>query len=379
MFGEYAVFLAIVNIIVITSTLKYEQAVFLPDEEEKAFNVLALALLFVVAISTLVFIISLSIDLISSDNSFLKQYSWIPLIPILVLIQGVYFCLRNWISRQGNYRLISVGMVVRAVVANLGFIILGYYHYLAIGLIVGTILGQLSETCLILVIIFNRDRNLIHSVKYKEMKNLFHRYKNFPKYSLSSELINTLSVQSPIFILTTFFNPVIAGNYSLVQRVMGLPTKLISRSTQEVFKKKTANERIKYGKFNATYIKTFLMLLGIGIIPAVFFWFFLPRLFPIIFGKEWVEAGIYARYLSIMFLFQFSISPLGFSLYIAEKQNYEFYWQTLLLIITSVALFTGIYLNKPDLSILFFSISYSIMYILYFYWGWKFSKGNEYS
>ncbi len=379
MFGEYAVFLAIVNIIVITSTLKYEQAVFLPDEEEKAFNVLALALLFVVAISTLVFIISLSIDLISSDNSFLKQYSWIPLIPILVLIQGVYFCLRNWISRQGNYRLISVGMVVRAVVANLGFIILGYYHYLAIGLIVGTILGQLSETCLILVIIFNRDRNLIHSVKYKEMKNLFHRYKNFPKYSLSSELINTLSVQSPIFILTTFFNPVIAGNYSLVQRVMGLPTKLISRSTQEVFKKKTANERIKYGKFNATYIKTFLMLLGIGIIPAVFFWFFLPRLFPIIFGKEWVEAGIYARYLSIMFLFQFSISPLGFSLYIAEKQNYEFYWQILLLIITSVALFTGIYLNKPDLSILFFSISYSIMYILYFYWGWKFSKGNEYS
>ena len=375
LFGDYAVFLAVVNLIVITSTLKYEQAIFLPKEEEKASNILVLALFFVVIISTIIFIISLSVNLIISNNNvFLKKYSWINLIPVLVLVQGIYFCLRNWISRKGNYRLISTGMIIRILVANLSFILLAHYHYLGIGLIVGTIIGQSIETILILVVILNRDRKIIRFINYKEIIRLFHRYKDFPKYSLSAELINSLCAQNPVFMLSTFYNPGIVGNYSLVQRVLGLPINLFSSSTLEVFKKKASNEKNQFGSFDNIYIKTFFILLVIGIIPAILFWFFLPDLFPLIFGPKWVDAGKYARYLSIMFLFQFTISPLGFSLYIAEKQRYNLYWQILLLVFTSLGLLIGLYYKSANLSILLFSLSYAAMYILYFYWGLKFSK-----
>lgn len=377
LFGDYAVYLAIVSLIVIASTLKYEQAIFLPSEEEKAFNILVLSLFFVIIITSIILISSITIKIIFSESELLKKYRWIYFIPILVIIQGTYFCLRNWISREGNYRLISIGMIIRIITANASFILLGYFNHLEIGLIVGTIIGQAVETTLILIYVIMRYNRLIQYINYKEIIKLFHRYKDFPKFSLTAEFINSLGAQNPILMLTTFYNPSIVGNYSLVQRILGLPTKLISSSTSEVFKKKAANERIKYGKFDNIYIKTFFMLLLVGIIPAIFFWLFLPELFPIIFGAKWVVAGKFARYLSIMFLFQFAISPLGFSLYIAEKQKYNLYWQILLLIFTSAGLLIGVYFKNVLLSILLFSISYASMYILYFYWGFKFSKERQ--
>ncbi len=377
LFGEYAVFLAVTNLIVLISTLKYDIAIFLPSEEEKAINILSLSLFFVVSISFFVFIIILGINLIaSSNNIFLKKYYWINLIPALVLVQGIYPCLRNWISRQGKYRIISIGLITRMFMTNASFMIFGYFNLMRSGLIIGTIIGQLLEIIFLVIFILLSNKSLFKFISYNQVKAMFYRYKDFPKYSLPAEMLNSLTVQSPVLLLSSFFNPFIVGNYSIVQRVLGMPLKLVSSSTLEVFKKKASNERNKYGSFDNIYLKTFFMLLAIGIIPAILFWLFLPDLFPIIFGPKWVDAGLYARYLSIMFLFQFAISPLGYSLYIAEKQNYELYWQILLLILTSLGLFIGIHFLRPDLSILLFSICYSAMYILYFYWGWKSAKGN---
>ena len=374
-FGEFAFFLAVVNITVVISTLKYEQAIFLPPEEDKAFNILALSLVFVIGTSLLILLSIILLQFFTPiSKSFMNEHSWIYLVPLLVFAQGTYYCFRNWVSREGFYKVISYGMIFKTIVTNAAFLVLGYFKFLSSGLIIGAILGQFAESILLLAIIIKKSHTLFPTIDYREIIKLFKRYKDFPKYSLPAEVINNFGAQNPVFVLASFYTPAIVGNYSLIQRVLGLPVKIISGSTLEVFKKKASNEKNTKGNFSSVYLKTFLMLLIIGIIPAILFWFLLPDLVPLIFGKEWAEAGLYARYLAIMFLFQFTISPLGFSLYLAEKQKYNLYWQILLLVFTSIGLFTGVLLKQAALSILFFSVSYSLMYILYFYWGLKFSK-----
>ena len=378
LFGEYALYLAIVNLIVIVSTLKFEIAIFLPTEEGNAINVLAITLFFVCCftiISGIIIFFTIYFDSYLPSN--LTRHLWLKLIPLLVFFQGVSSSLKSWISRQGKYRFISMGLISRILLTNIIFVIFGYAYVLQTGLIYGSIIGQMTEMLLYAFVILRSDKRSFLLINIEQMKIMFRRYINFPKYSLPAETLNSFTTQNPVFLLSSFYSPIIVGNYSLVQRVLGVPLKLFASSTLEVFKKKASNDKQTFGKFDSIFLKTFLMLFLTGLIPAILFWFFLPELFPIIFGKEWVTAGQYARYLSIMFLFQFSISPLGFSLYISEKQNYELYWQILLIIFTSFGLIIGIYLNKPEMSIMLFSITYSIMYLLYFYWGWKFSKDNS--
>ena len=101
--------------------------------------------------------------------------------------------------------------------------------------------------------------------------------------------------------------------------------------------------------------------------PAILIAIFSPVVFEWVLGSEWKQAGFYARYLSIMFFFQFTVSPLGYTLLIAGKQKLNLIWQVVLLLITSAALMFG-YLNKSaDQSVLLYSIAYSLMYILYFF------------
>ena len=103
--------------------------------------------------------------------------------------------------------------------------------------------------------------------------------------------------------------------------------------------------------------------------------FFAPILFEILFGSEWRDAGIFAKYLLMMFFLQFSISPLSYTLYIAGKQNYNLYWQIMLLITTSIGIFMGVLNNSVDISIIGFSIAYSFMYIVYLVMIYYSAKG----
>ena len=83
------------------------------------------------------------------------------------------------------------------------------------------------------------------------------------------------------------------------------------------------------------------------------------------FGDQWEMSGYYSRYLLIMFCFQFSVSPLSYTLFIRGWQKYDLYWQISLLILTSIGIYVGYYFNSADYAILGFSIAYSIMYLVY--------------
>ena len=199
----------------------------------------------------------------------------------------------------------------------------------------------------------------------KNVLNLFSKYDKFPKYLLPGDLVNTYASQNPIILLNLFFGDAVVGYYSLAERVLGLPIKLISSTTKEVYKQKAAEEFNNVGNCEKVFKNTFKMLFLSSLLPTIFLYFTAPWIFSFFFGNQWETSGFYSRYLLIMFCFQFSVSPLSYTLFISGKQKYDLYWQIGLLFFTSMGLYVGYYLKSAEYAILGFSIAYSLMYIIY--------------
>jgi len=139
----------------------------------------------------------------------------------------------------------------------------------------------------------------------------------------------------------------------------------------EVYKQKAAEDYSKNGNCKAIFLQTFKYLFFIAIIPTLAIAIASPNLFKLVFGESWIQAGLFAQFLSIKFFFQLTVRPLGFTLLIAGNQLWYLYWQIGLLLVTTMGLLLGYYYQSANFSVLFYSVGYSIMYIIYFFISYK--------
>src|SRR5699024_10439346 len=140
-------------------------------------------------------------------------------------------------------------------------------------------------------------------------KVLIKRYSDFPKYRMSQSLLNLAGQRVPEVLLISFFNPAIAGFYSLATRVIKKPESLITEAVYKVFYKESAELRNRgSGLFNSMLKKT-LTLAGMGIVPFGILVVISPSLFSFVFGSEWHTAGVYASYIAVWMYTVFCNTP----------------------------------------------------------------------
>ncbi len=130
------------------------------------------------------------------------------------------------------------------------------------------------------------------------------------------------------------------GYFHLSERTLSLPSTLISSAVATVFTRH-ATDVIKRSKAELLYFvfKIWLSLAGIAILPLIFFLLFAPQAFRIVFGEEWAQAGEVARWLSVVYFFQFISTPTSSIFLVARRLNTSL----LLSIITSVMRVVSVY------------------------------------
>ena len=106
-------------------------------------------------------------------------------------------------------------------------------------------------------------------------------------------------------------------------RILGLPIGLISNSIGEVFKQRAASDYNEFGTCRPIFIKTFKALLISSIVPFTILILFGADIFAFAFGEQWRGAGEYSQILGVMFFFRFTVSPLTYVFYIANKQRLD--------------------------------------------------------
>lgn len=328
-FGVFALYMAIVSIIAVVATGRYEMAIMLPKKDSDAINIVALSILisfFVSFISfVIVFIFNTQITNLLNNP---EISNWLYFIPITILLTGIYQSFNYWSNRKKHYKRLAISRVVQSgstASVNLG---IGFCGFGSSGLIIGQLLGQSISTTILGKLIWNEDKNKLNDIKNLKIFAIARRYIKFPKITIWSSFINSFYNNGKFLILGIVFLPNIIGQLYLAFRVLMIPVSIISTNIADVLFQKTSmmnNIKTSNKEILSKLIKVLFVLMSIALLPSVIIYFFGENLFSFIFGKNWTEAGQYASVLAIALFFQFSIAPFCKVFYVLKKMIYIYF------------------------------------------------------
>ncbi len=366
-FGDLALFISIASVLSILYSGSYEGAILLPKKLNDSYNIVGLAILIVFANSILFFIISCFtnkyINVFSDVNFNRIILIFIPLAAILFSFEKI---LNSWHNRLKKYRKISSTNVSKSIVNSSIQITFGKLKYLNFGLLIGEVTGRLVQIILLTNSLIKNKKLEGLKLSLAQIKIMAKSYYEFPKFSLFSQLLNIISSQLPIFLLTYFFGQQITGFYSLTYRYLRAPLVLLSASVSEVFYQRAAQMHNNNQDVGAFTLKIIKQLFLFGIIPFSIITVFGDIIFAFVFGSEWKLAGVFAQYMAPWLLFNISISPISTIFYVLKKQKQGLIANIILFVLRLSPLALGGILFKDSvITIIIYSFSGCFFYIGY--------------
>jgi O-antigen/teichoic acid export membrane protein len=311
------------------------------------------------------------------------EISWFPdwalFLPLIALIVGFTESFRFYLTRFSKFNDLAKSRIVQAVVLVISHLIFGFLKLGYWGLILGQFCGYLVYVVYLYISIKKFENLNISQWRstFTEQKYFAKKYKDFPLFSMPSDGISVLTSQAPVFFLKSFFGSVTTGIYSLTNRVQGIPGSTIAKSILEVYKDKASREYREKGNCRSAFLKTFYLLLGITIVPFLVIMLFGEPLFAFVFGEDWRLSGTYAMILAPLFAFKMVVSPLSYTLIIAERQRLDFYLHLLMVIAIPASLFVSYKLfENAATSLAYFVATYCVIYLIYLITSYKLSLGN---
>jgi O-antigen/teichoic acid export membrane protein len=378
-FGVFALFLSVTTILSSVSTGKYELAIFLPKEDDDAFSLVLLSSLILTAFSVVSFVVFLFFKAeIASLLGNEKIEIWLLVIPLSIFLTGIGNTLTYWYNRKRHYSKISIGNVTQTSVQASTNLTLGYLGLGIAGLIISNVFGALVKSLFYLKEIISDIKEEVKKPNFLNLREQGINYKKFPQFFIIGGFLNSLSSQLPIILFSTFYGGEVVGILAISQRMVVLPSSLISKTVGDVFRQQASDDYFK-GSCRLLLLTNVKRLFFIGIIPFVVLSITAPFLFKTIFGEKWIESGIFVQLLCLMFFCQFVFSALSsVVIQVSQKLEVDVFWQIALLLSTSSAIFCGYYFfNNVYYSLGFFSIAYSLMYIISFVLAYKFSYNKK--
>ncbi|MCI8783592.1 MAG: oligosaccharide flippase family protein [Dorea sp.] len=321
--GDYTLIVSNANIIIAVSVLGMLTVFMLPKEDTEARELCRLVTLCSLIICSIcvvfLYLISPYWKLLNTEGI---SYS-VALIVLWIYVTS--YIINNicyaYANRLKLYKVLFWNPIISAVV-NMGLSIL--FGIMGLGFIGYTVASVISVFA-----------NIIHLIKhanpYSEIPdnkkigymNLLKSYSRFPKFQMPSNLVSSIANQIPLQILSTAFSSSVLGYYSMVHKLMSLPTSLLAVPINRVYfqeASKRYREGDDIGEFSFRILESNIK---IAILPISILMVFGRWIFKIVLGAQWEQAGAYAAVLGIYFLIGFCSSCLSGSFVIIGKNSWS--------------------------------------------------------
>lgn len=364
-FGVFGSFDAILTVIAAGVTLDYSQAVMLPKDKENAVNLFTVSCTSVALLGTLCLAVCAIApgylqDLIKTPNVWV-----LALLVVAVLISGFNQSCQAWCVRAKAFKDTSASQVIRSISSS-GFQIgFGLFRGGPFGLIFSSILADMFATANLFRVVFKDLWPSRRAIQWARMKTLAREYRDFPMYSASMNVINSLSMGLPVLLLTNFYGIAVAGAYAFGMRILSAPMGFILRALRQVLFQKAAETKNLGGRLMPLYVKITGGLFAMAILPALALFVWSPPLFSWIFGAQWQTAGEFARYLTLWLLFMFCNLPSVLFARVIRIQRKMFFFDVVLLTARALVLIIGgMYLTALH-TIMLFSILSAVMNVVF--------------
>lgn len=367
-FGLVNLFLSIAGVLSLIATAEFQYAILLPKSEKKA-----VACVHIGCFTTLtIFIILLCTIPFSHtianwfNTPALAQWYWG--IPVFVLLSSAWVLFNYWYTRYKLFGAISQYQITQSIAnagAKCGF---GFSGFTNGGLIVSAIISPL--VALTLSIIQNGKQWIqpLFSYNRTDVSTTIHEYSNFPKYSLPRALINYVSGNLPIFMLTPYFGLTEIGFFGMALTLAFKPINMISNSLYQVLFQKTS-ERVQNNMSIKSQIYTFLKTTIYIIIPCfLILYYVLPSLTEFLLGKGWSETGMHIRTMLSWLTVSILVAPICYLSDIFQKQKIGLYFEILLILTRILGISYGIITNSFSHAIIGYCIGSTISILAQLLW-----------
>lgn len=368
-YGMFGIFNSVVAVFAVMGAWGYDKAIMLPKLQKSSINLMVLSLLASGITSLLLFVIFLFFnDLIANLLGNKQVAYWLLLVPLVVFFRGAYESISVWLNKYKEYKSIASTRVLTRIVTASSQISGGIAKIGAAGLIGSVILGTITGNSLLVIQHRKKLKDHIRkAVSITKLKYLLKRYKKFPTYNMPSSLLNSFSLQIPVFILSGFFMESVVGLYVLGHRILSMPLNVVGRSIGNVFYQQASSIKSEPDKLKSLSYKTFKNLILIGVLPLGVIASFGDVIFGFVFGEKWVEAGKFAMVLAPWMILNFSSSPISRILTIKERQEWSLLVNIILLLIRLSPLIIGAVFLYTD-NVLNVIILYSIFNFVFWIW-----------
>lgn len=363
-FGLLATYTAILSLFTVIDTLRYEQAIPLPEDDKPAAALIALCVslnLAATAISAIIiyFYKSQIAELFKLPE--IADYLW--LLPLGIILSGTYKTFSYWAIRKKNFKVVASTRIKQSLASALIQIIA--YKLQALGLL-------LSQACSHAVGTLQLGKSFFTDHGFKslsgsDIKNAAIRYKHFPLYSTWGGLFNTAGTQLPPLLFTILFSPTIAGLYSLANRVLSMPMSLVGTAIGQSFFAE-APQAHREGRLGNLVLKLHSILASFGVAPCLMLIIAGPQLFSLVFGENWIQAGEFARYMAPWLYLVFVCSPLSTIFFVVEKQNQDMLFQFILVFSRAAAIYFGSLTQNIEYTVIAFATVSAIIWLGLLFW-----------
>lgn len=361
-FGVFGLYMNILNIVVIFSTARYDQAILLPKSDRDSMNLLGLSGLISVGVSLVLLLLIVPLNpaicrWLGSD----EISTWLYFIPLSTLLVAWFTILKNHANREKQYRLIAGANIGQSVGNSMTKLGLGFMVAGAAGLIIGVVSGQIVGFLVFIAFLLPALRKRISWLSLSEMKALVRKYSRFPKFNMWQALINNLSAAFPVFIFSSFFSTTIAGFYTFGFMILHRPVHLlVSAFYQVMYQRFVEKSHKKEGILSEInlFIKRGIQVM---LIPFIVMGIFAPEIFGFVFGENWIEAGVYARYMLPWIFVGGLAMPLSFMPDMYQEQRKAMIIDGIRLIARLLALVIGVAQNDIYLALALYSVASTVL------------------
>lgn len=313
-FGLLGTFTAFVAVLGPIASLSYPIAIVLPERESDARGIVRLSLFLSFlscAVTLFLFLVGGKRLLSALGAESIAEFAL--LIPLNMLFAGWVQIAQQWMIRKQQFATTARANVIQTVLTCSAKAVFGWFNPLAGVLVLITTFGNLLQAGLLSLGAWRGVKNERKTDPLSDrtpLRELAKRYSDFPLYRNPQVLINSVSFNLPVLMLAALFGSSSAGFFVLAKTLLFMPIQLVGQSVGDVFYPSITEAAQRRERLTKRIIKATLSLALIGFFPFAAVFVFGPWLFGLVFGGNWVVAGEYARWLSVMLFFTFINRPV---------------------------------------------------------------------
>ncbi len=368
-FGMLGAFMAIVTIIDPIAALTYPSAIVLPKDNNEARGIARLSIIASVSIALIVAIAFLFFgNKLARLLQIAEIGNLIILVPLVIIFSAWTQVYQQYLIRKKQYNIRARIDIVQALLVNGTKTVVGFFKPLGACLVIIYTLGIGLYACMMNLkfrkINAKSDKD-DEPLTNKSLWQLAKKYSDFPIYRTRSIFIQHFMASCPVLMLSGFFGPATAGFYALGRRMLNAPAQLIGNAVGDVFYPKISEAAQRGEKITSHIKKATIALAALGTIRFGLIAVCGPWLFGFVFGQEWVIAGEYARWISILSFFSFIDGPVKKAILVLNLQLSFLLYNTGAAFLRIVALTAGALLfHSALIAVILYSISGAFVWIM---------------